>query len=186
MAFANFFDRSATAGSQVLANFRLEDFKDRLSAHLDLSVRLLARLYPTLAIHPVGSAAGEYAGRLWQLARSITDQIGLLDEVEITDWLIYFADTVIDAQHDTIKRVGFLRCQGKAARKTTWSIERASGNGACPNVQRGHRRIQKGLARRELYQHRKDRHEGFTGPPAKERAYENWRTTSHAISFELL
>jgi hypothetical protein len=80
MAFANFFDRSATAASQVLANFRLEDFKDRLSANavalsfddaavnssegratLDLLVRLLARLYPLLAIHPVGSAAGEYA-----------------------------------------------------------------------------------------------------------------------------
>jgi len=74
MGFANFFDRSATAASQVLANFRLEDFKDRLSAHaaalsfddaavdssegratLDLSVRLLARLYPALTVHPIGS-----------------------------------------------------------------------------------------------------------------------------------
>lgn len=72
MAFANFFGRSATAASQVLANFRLEDFKARLSAHvvalsfddaavnsaegrasLDLAVRLLARLYPALAAHPV-------------------------------------------------------------------------------------------------------------------------------------
>jgi hypothetical protein len=96
MAIANFFDRSATAASLVLANFRLEDFKNRLSAHavalsfddaavdssegratLDLSVRLLARLYPVLAIHPIGSAADEYAARLQQLARSINDQIEL-------------------------------------------------------------------------------------------------------------
>ena len=100
MAFANFFDRSATAASQVLANFRLEDFKERLSAHgvtlsfddaavhssegratLDLSVRLLARLYPMLAIHPIGSAAGEYAAHLRQLAGGINDQIDLPDEV---------------------------------------------------------------------------------------------------------
>jgi hypothetical protein len=107
MAFANFFDRSATAASQVLANFRLEDFKDRLSAHvvalsfddaaanspegrstLDLSVRLLARLYPVLAVQPVGLAAGEYAAHLRKLARSINDQIELQDGLAGADIVV--------------------------------------------------------------------------------------------------
>jgi len=34
-------------------------------------------------------------------------------DVEITDWLIYFADTVIDAQRNTIKRVDFYVAKAK-------------------------------------------------------------------------
>jgi len=87
MAFAKFFDRSVTAASQVLQNFNLEDFKAKLSAHvvglamdaravasvegratLDLTVRMLARLYPTLVIHPIVPEAQEYAGSLQKLA----------------------------------------------------------------------------------------------------------------------
>jgi hypothetical protein len=121
MAFANFFDRSATAASQVLANFRLEDFKDRLSANavalsfddaavnssegratLDLLVRLLARLYPLLAIHPVGSAAGEYADQLRRLSRSINDQLDLLDDVTGACTVVNVGTTAAAAGFDVI------------------------------------------------------------------------------------
>jgi Fic family protein len=34
-------------------------------------------------------------------------------DIEITDWLVYFADTVIDAQHHTIKRVDFYVAKAK-------------------------------------------------------------------------
>ncbi|MBA7465453.1 E2 ligase fold family C protein [Bradyrhizobium sp. CCH5-F6] len=116
MAFANFFGRSATAASQVLANFQLEDFKARLSAHvvalsfddaavnsaegrasLDLAVRLLARLYPALAAHPVGSTAGEYAARLGELARSINDQIELQDGLANADIVVNVGATAVAA-----------------------------------------------------------------------------------------
>ncbi len=121
MAIANFFDRSATAASQVLANFRLEDFKNRLSAHpvalsfddaavesseglatLDLSVRLLARLYPVLAIRPIGSAAGEYAARLQQLARSINDQIELQEGLTGADIVVAVGTTRETSELDVI------------------------------------------------------------------------------------
>ncbi|MGY8680469.1 E2 ligase fold family C protein [Bradyrhizobium sp. UFLA05-153] len=121
MAFANFFDRSATAASLVLANFRLEDFKDRLSAHLvalsfdeaavkspenratlDLSVRLLARLYPVLVIHPVGSAAAEHATRLRGLALSINDRIELQDELADADIVVAVGNTEVAAGLDAI------------------------------------------------------------------------------------
>ncbi|MGY3487872.1 hypothetical protein ACVW1C_005755 [Bradyrhizobium sp. USDA 4011] len=121
MAFANFFDRSVTAASLVLANFRLEDFKERLAAHLvalsfddaavkspegratlDLSVRLLARLYPVLAIHPVGSAAAEHAARLQELAVSINDRIELKDELAEADIVVAVGDTAVVAGLDVI------------------------------------------------------------------------------------
>ena len=38
-------------------------------------------------------------------------------DIEITDWLVYFADTVIDAQHNTIKRVDFYVAKAKLHEK---------------------------------------------------------------------
>jgi hypothetical protein len=94
MALANFFDRAATAASQVLANFQLAAFKTKVAvqviglafddaavrskegvASLDLTVRLLARIYPTLALQPVGSAATAHARTLRALAKSINPAI---------------------------------------------------------------------------------------------------------------
>jgi molybdopterin/thiamine biosynthesis adenylyltransferase len=94
MAFANFFDRTATAASQVLSNFSLEAYKATLSGHvvglsfdeaaatspegratLDLCVRILARLYPIIAITGAGSEAEKYGQELEKLARAINDRI---------------------------------------------------------------------------------------------------------------
>lgn len=96
MALANFIDRAATAASQVLADFHLADFKAALEkqvvavafdsqaascaegqATLDLAVRLLARLYPVLAILPLDSAASSQAQALERLAKSINPKIGI-------------------------------------------------------------------------------------------------------------
>ena len=89
MAFANFFDRTATAASQVLLNFNLEAYKATLSGHviglafdeaaatspegratLDLCVRILARLYPTISIACAGGEAEKYRKELEGLALS--------------------------------------------------------------------------------------------------------------------
>lgn len=119
MALANFFDRSATAASQVLANFRLDDFKHRLSTHivalcfddaavsspegratLDLSMRLLARLYPALNIQPIGPSAVDYSIRLRQLALDINDQIELLDRP--ADTVVAVGNTEVRAGQDAV------------------------------------------------------------------------------------
>ncbi|CDX13980.1 conserved hypothetical protein [Mesorhizobium plurifarium] len=96
MALANFIDRAATAASQVLTDFHLGDFKTALEkqvvavafddnavscaegrATLDLTVRLLARLYPILAILPLDDAASTQAQALERLAKSINPKIGI-------------------------------------------------------------------------------------------------------------
>lgn len=100
MALANFFDRAATAASQVLAGFGTAAFSERLRAQvvglafdgeaahsaegaalLDLTVRLLARLYPTLAIHALDGPAAERAVELCGLARAINPAIDLGGDV---------------------------------------------------------------------------------------------------------
>lgn len=94
MALADYFTRSALAASQVLAGFDESTFAERLEqtavgisagedacgraegrAALDLSVRLLARLYPKIAIAVPGSTGEEAAA----LAREINPAIELVD-----------------------------------------------------------------------------------------------------------
>ena len=94
MALANFFDRAATAASQVLADFEYAAFATLLArqvvgvaldgaaagspegqATLDLTVRLLSRLYPSISILPLDNDAGETATALQHLAKSINPKI---------------------------------------------------------------------------------------------------------------
>jgi hypothetical protein len=97
MALADYYGRAALAAAQILEGFEEERFLAQLSstpvgvafdekvegpqgeALLDLTVRLLARLYPSLAI--IGE--GEALGRSRDLARSINPAIELTDEAEI-------------------------------------------------------------------------------------------------------
>jgi molybdopterin/thiamine biosynthesis adenylyltransferase len=95
MALADYFDRAATAASQVLANFHLEAFEGDLRRHvvgiafdasavrspeglatLDLCVRLLARLYPTLAILPLDAGAQDAASAFVRLAEAVNPRVG--------------------------------------------------------------------------------------------------------------
>jgi len=115
MAFANFFDKTATAASQVLSNFNLDEFKAKLSTHvvgvyfdnnavecpegqatLDLTIRLLSRLYPTLAIHAVGSAAADQAKKLKRLARSINDQVEFEPDLSLATAILVVGNTTPD------------------------------------------------------------------------------------------
>ncbi len=96
MALPEYFDRAATAASQVLANFHLDAFKDVLQRHmvgvaldaaaarspealatLDLCVRLLARLYPALAVLPLDDEAGPAAQALVRLAEAVNPLIDI-------------------------------------------------------------------------------------------------------------
>ncbi|MBY5543666.1 E2 ligase fold family C protein [Rhizobium leguminosarum] len=93
MALAKYFIRAATAASQILQGFDAEDFEELLNdlvigiafdeqacaaegrASLDLLVRLVARLYPTICLLPSGDEAKKLAKNLASLARSINEDI---------------------------------------------------------------------------------------------------------------
>jgi len=100
MAFANFFDRTVTAASQVLSNFNLDTYKVTLSGHqiglcfdesaatspegratLEMCVRILARLYPAIVIAGVGSEAEALGKELAALAIAINDRIDLPTDI---------------------------------------------------------------------------------------------------------
>ena len=97
MALADYFGRSALAAVQILEGFNEETFLERLRATpvglafdekaqgpqaealLDLSVRLLSRLYPTLAIH----GPAEQARHLRDLAQEINPEIAFVDDASV-------------------------------------------------------------------------------------------------------
>lgn len=100
MAFGNFFDRTVTAASQVLSDFNVDQYKTTLCEHvvglffddeaaesiegravLDLCVRLLSRLYPTLCISGMGEYAKTSEKALKVLARQINRQLELVSDI---------------------------------------------------------------------------------------------------------
>jgi hypothetical protein len=102
MALAPYYDKAAIAASQVVAGFRPDAFREALEgvavgvsfgdqaarspegrALLDLQVRLLARLYPALALRPDGGAAEDEAGRLTALARAVNPRLDLVDDAPV-------------------------------------------------------------------------------------------------------
>lgn len=102
MALAPYYDKAAVAASQVVAGFRPDAFREALvgvavgvsfgdqaarstegRALLDLQVRLLARLYPALALRPDGAAAEKEAERLAALACAVNPSIDLVDDAPV-------------------------------------------------------------------------------------------------------
>ncbi|MDE5445606.1 hypothetical protein GWG65_30180 [Bradyrhizobium sp. CSA207] len=96
MAMASFIDRAASAASRVLTNFKMSVFEERLaaqvigvafdgaavkspegSASLDIIIRLLSRLYPTIALRPLDAKARDHVPALELLAKSINPEIEL-------------------------------------------------------------------------------------------------------------
>ena len=94
MALANFFDKSALAASQILIGYDRTEFEHQLldspievafdqnaterlegKATLELTIKLLARLYPTLVLSPLDSASIVYSRELESLARRINPKI---------------------------------------------------------------------------------------------------------------
>jgi len=94
MALADYFDRARQSASQILKGYDGAEFERRLSsrtvtiafddnaaltdegrASLDLTIRLVARLYPRIALQPLGTPS---ALRLNELARSINPNIDIV------------------------------------------------------------------------------------------------------------
>lgn len=114
MALAPYYDKAANAAAQVVAGFDPSAFQRSLEgtvvglsfadqaatsreggALLDLTVRLLARLYPTLAFRPSGPAATQLAEQLKTLACAINPRlefthhadVGIAVGVDATPWI---------------------------------------------------------------------------------------------------
>ena len=98
MGLANFHHRSATAASQILRGFDLRGFENMLDESLiavafddvgarsregaitlELTVNLLARLYPRLALIALDTSEGVVRTRLERLARNINPAIDIVD-----------------------------------------------------------------------------------------------------------
>jgi molybdopterin/thiamine biosynthesis adenylyltransferase len=109
---ANFFDRVATSAAQVLHGFDLDIFQAKLHEHvvgvafdaaagqsregkitLELAVNLFSRLYPKLALIPLGRGAEDHTGFLSTVARSINPHIQLLTKVGKNSPCVVVGDT---------------------------------------------------------------------------------------------
>ncbi|WPU94753.1 E2 ligase fold family C protein [Mucilaginibacter sabulilitoris] len=96
MALANFFDKSALAASQILQGYDRTEFENRLLtsaievtfdgnavksgegiATLELTIRILARLYPKIVFTELEPDTADYKHRLIALAQAINPEIEL-------------------------------------------------------------------------------------------------------------
>lgn len=117
MALANFFNKTALAASQILNGYDRENFEkklmaapveiafDRTAVHssegtatLDLTTRLLARLYPKLIINPLDADSETCRQVLEHLAKSINPEIELCEEVPFAT--IVVGDTAVDRKEN--------------------------------------------------------------------------------------
>jgi hypothetical protein len=115
MALANFFDKAALAASQVLRNFDRAAFQQQLEispvllafdgaavaspqgrATIDLSARLLGRLYPCVVVHALDPAAEAHVRSVQALLQAINPVIDLLAEQAIRVTLVV-GSTALDA-----------------------------------------------------------------------------------------
>lgn len=116
MALADYFDKAALAAAHVLRGFDIAvftrmletsviavDFDDAAAvsiegrATLDLTVRLLARLYPNLVVHTRGrgSEATELVTHLQNLARTVNPHVDLTRHGRVADVTVAVGDTPV-------------------------------------------------------------------------------------------
>lgn len=124
MGLGNFFGKNALAAHQILNGVTPDTFAGMLGAHVvgvalddeaaaseegrtavELAVNLAARLYPRLAILPLGSPGGPSAtaaGDLRTLAREINPEIELITEPEPVTAAMVFGSTCLHGVRHTV------------------------------------------------------------------------------------
>lgn len=107
MALANFFEKTSLAASQILQGYNKADFEKKLNAvtieiafdgdavsspegifTLDLTTRLLARLYPNLYINALDSSAKNQKEKLEELSKSINPDISLTENAHFASIVV--------------------------------------------------------------------------------------------------
>lgn len=97
MARADYFDRTIQAAFHVIGDFDQQAFIEKINNHrvavafdarvrtaegraaVDLTIRLLARFYPKIAIIPLGKTAQAIAPKFIKLARAINPKIAIIE-----------------------------------------------------------------------------------------------------------
>ncbi|MEX3958793.1 E2 ligase fold family C protein [Trinickia sp. EG282A] len=116
MALADYFERSAQAASSLIQGFDAELLAARLQAEVvgvavdqsvesspegqaavDLTVRLLARLYPSMVLCRIGRARAAYIDRLRTLALSINPKIEVGEALSSVTKLLVFGKSRINS-----------------------------------------------------------------------------------------
>jgi Fic family protein len=107
-------------------------------------------------------------------------------ETEITSWLKYFANTILEAQKNTVRRVDFYIAKAKFYEKHRGTLNERQEKGHRPDIPRRHRRLQGRLERRELYQHNRNvpchGDKRFAGPNREGRIDQDRRAAPHPVS----
>lgn len=119
MALANFFEKSALAASQILKGYDTETFKEKLLnapieiafdciamqnsdglACMDMSIRLLSRLYPTVIITALDSVAEDFIAKYTSIAKEINPAIKITQE-EVPSASVVIGATAIQRKGPT-------------------------------------------------------------------------------------
>lgn len=113
MALADYFERNAQAAAALIQGFDTASLAARLqtevigvavdqsvehsqegNAAADLTIRLLARLYPSMVIYGIGKVRPSYLEKLHLLARSINPKIDLTGKLSSVTKLLVFGQSV--------------------------------------------------------------------------------------------
>lgn len=148
MALGNFFGKNALTAHQLLNGMTYETFEDILGAHIigiffdgaaadsqegrttaSLAVNLAARLYPRVAILPLGpanTAADMLRRELEDLARAINPEIGLVTRSDAVTVVVVLGETCSPVSVQTIYA-------GSRCWNAMISPDRPQGSGGTPN-----------------------------------------------------
>jgi hypothetical protein len=116
MAFADYFDKNAQAAALLLKGIQTDAFKAILEAEvigiafdgeavasaegcaaIDLTVKLMARLYPTVALIPQGKPAAKHLAAYAALATAINPNITILERIDTVTRCIVVGATAFQA-----------------------------------------------------------------------------------------
>ena len=109
-------------------------------------------------------------------------------DLEITGWMTYFANTILEAQNNTIKRVDFYVAKARFYERLRGKLNERQEKVDCPHVPRRDRRLQGRPERGKLHHHQqdlaRDRDTGLGRPRREGRADQDGRAAAHAVSPE--
>jgi hypothetical protein len=149
MALAEYFERNAQAAAALVQGFDAALLSSMLEkevigiaydaaaerskegqAALDLTLRLLSRLYPTLAIASLAGTKSAFRKKLEKLARSINPRIDILDDIGQATKLLVFGDSRVPVTKKSGAHTWYLGSDGWIAKL---SQRRPVGSGASTN-----------------------------------------------------
>lgn len=149
MALADYFERNAQAAAALIQGFDTALLASRLEAEaigvvidenvepsaegqaaVDLTIRLLARLYPTMVLCGIGKARPAYVDDLRSLAQSINPKIDLIDSLSSATKLLVFGKSTTSANRKAKQHTWYVGSNNWIARV---SMSAPVGSGASGN-----------------------------------------------------